>query len=113
MLEAELSKICKQLFEYSGLVFWRVSNGGVIHKIGPRTIMKKSEIAGFPDFAGVTPLGVFFALELKGAKGVLAAHQIEWLSKLEDTHAITGVARTPDEIRNFIKLCGGLVKQTV
>ena len=113
MSEAELSKICRQLFAQSGLVWWRVSNGGVLHKIGPRTIMKKSEIAGFPDFAGVTPTGQFFALELKSEKGKVSPEQTQWHHRLNNTNAIVGLARTPDHVRHFIRTCGGIVREVL
>ena len=117
MTEAELQKICKQLLAQSGLLFWRVSNGPVIHRLGSgknvRTFMKKSEIAGFPDFAGVTKEGTFFALELKSEKGKVSPEQMDWQDRLSDSNAIVGVARTPDHIRQFIATCGGRVKQIV
>lgn len=109
MKEAELSKITRKLLERSGLLFWRVSNGAVMHRIGSKTIMKKSEIAGFPDWAGVTPRGQFWALELKSDKGRLSEGQIEWLNKLNDNHVIIGVCRTVEQVCNFIETCGGKV----
>jgi hypothetical protein len=111
MKEAELAKITRQLLGYSGLVHWRVSNGAVMHRIGPRIIMKKSEIAGFPDWAGVTRNGTFWALELKSEKGRISEHQIEWMEKLAGTHAIVAIARTVEDVMEFIFLIGGKVKK--
>ena len=93
----------------SGLVFWRVSNGGVLHKMGGKTIMKKSEIAGFPDWAGVTRNGTFWALELKSESGRVSDAQIDWMDKLNDTHAIVGLARTVEQVITFIETVGGKI----
>lgn len=102
MKEAELAKYTKVALEKSGLVHWRVSNGPVLHKIGPRTIMKKSQIAGFPDWAGITFYGVFWALELKTAKGRIAPHQQHWIDKINATGGVAEVARSFEEIDDFI-----------
>lgn len=102
MLEADLSTYMKKRLELSGLISWRVSNGPVLHKIGPRTIMKKSHIAGFPDWAGITPSGRFWALELKTDKGRIAPHQQEWINRINQTNGIAEVARSFDEIDDFI-----------
>ncbi len=99
--EAELSAFARKAFKNSGMVFWRVSNGPVKHG----GIMKKSEIAGFPDWAGVSPWGFFWALELKTATGKLSDEQRGWLKSLGDSGAIVGVARSFDDIVEFIKLC--------
>ncbi len=102
MKEAELAKYAKEAFIKSDLVHWRVSNCAVIHKIGTRTIMKKSQIAGFPDWAGITPWGIFWALELKTTKGKIAPHQQDWIHKINASCGIAEVARSFDEIDDFI-----------
>lgn len=102
MLEAELAKYAKAAFVKSDLVHWRVSNGPVLHKIGTRTIMKKSHIAGFPDWAGITFYGVFWALELKTSKGKIAPHQQRWIDRINATGGIAEIARSFDEIDDFI-----------
>lgn len=102
MLEAELAKYTRLKLEMSGLVHWRVANGPVLHKIGNRTIMKKSPIAGFPDWAGITPLGKLWTLELKTVKGKIAPHQQEWIDKINGSNGIAEVARTLEEIDEFI-----------
>lgn len=107
MTEAELAKITRHLLQHSGLVHWRVTNGAVLHSIGKKTFMKKSEIAGFPDWAGVTPGGIFWALELKSASGRVSPEQMSWMEKLTKTHAIVGIARKPEDVLDFIEICGG------
>lgn len=115
MKESELSAICKSLLEYSGLLWWRVANGPVIHRLGKgknvRTFMKKSPIAGFPDFAGLTPTGVFWALELKTEKGKVMPHQMDWIDRINESNGISAIARSPDHIRIFIETVGGRVKK--
>jgi len=107
MKEAELATITRHLLKQSGLVFWRVTNGAVMHTIGKRSFMKKSEIAGFPDWAGVTPSGTFWALELKSESGRVSPDQMQWMEKLTKTHAIVGIARKPEDVLDFIEICGG------
>lgn len=102
MKEAELAKYAKAALEKSGLVYWRVSNGPVLHNIGPRTIMKRSQIAGFPDWAGISPKGMFWAMELKTAKGKVEPHQQDWIDKINFSYGMAEVARSFEEIDNFI-----------
>ena len=64
--------------------------------------MKPSMVRGFPDWAGITPTGKLFALELKTLKGRIAEHQQEWIDKINATNGIAEVARTLEEIDDFI-----------
>jgi hypothetical protein len=109
MTEAELAKVTKQILEYSGLVFWRNAVGAVQHRIGNRVIMKPSPIRGFPDWSGITRSGQFWALELKSKTGRVESHQVEWMEKLTKSHAIVGVARSVEEVLQFVEICGGKV----
>ncbi|NCX94666.1 MAG: VRR-NUC domain-containing protein [Gammaproteobacteria bacterium] len=104
MTESELSKYTRVVLQNSGLLWWRVSNGPVKHG----GVMKKSEIAGFPDFAGLTPDGQFWALELKTDKGRLSEKQAEWIKKIKDSCGIAEVAKSKDDVLNFVLLISGL-----
>jgi hypothetical protein len=103
MKESELLSFALTCLKQSGLVYWRVPNGPVVHSIGNKQIRKKSPIKGFPDIAGVFPNGKFFAIELKTDKGRLSAEQVEWITKLNMSGGMALVLRTKDEIREFIE----------
>jgi hypothetical protein len=102
MKESELLSFALTCLKQSGLVYWRVPNGPVMHSIGNKVIRKCSPIKGFPDLAGVFPNGKFFAIELKTDKGRLSPEQHEWITKLNMSGAMAIVLRTKDEIREFI-----------
>lgn len=102
MKESELLSFALTCLKQSGLVYWRVPNGPVMHSIGTKQIRKKSPIKGFPDIAGVMPNGKFFAIELKTDKGRLSPEQTEWITKLNMSGAMAIVLRTKDEIREFV-----------
>lgn len=102
MKESELLSFALTCLKQSGLVYWRVPNGPVMHSIGNKVIRKRSPIAGFPDLAGVFPNGKFFAIELKTDKGRLSPEQTEWITKLNMSGAMALVLRSKDEIREFV-----------
>jgi hypothetical protein len=102
MKESELLSFALTCLKQSGLVYWRVPNGPVMHSINGKMIRKCSPIKGFPDIAGVLPSGKFFAIELKTDKGRLSPEQVEWITKLNHTGGIAIVLRSKDEIREFV-----------
>jgi hypothetical protein len=102
MKESELLSFALTCLKQSGLVYWRVANGPVLHSLGTRQIRKKSPIKGFPDLAGVLPSGRFFAIEIKTDKGRLSPEQVDWITKLNHSGAIAVVLRSKDEIREFV-----------
>lgn len=102
MKESELLSFALTCLKQSGIVYWRVPNGPVMHSVGTKQIRKKSPIKGFPDIAGVMPNGKFFAIELKTDKGRLSPEQTEWITKLNMSGAMAIVLRTKDEIREFV-----------
>lgn len=111
--EADLAKATRHLLRYSGLVHWRVSNGPVMHTIGKKTIFKPSEIKGFPDWAGICPDGVFWALELKSPKkSTVTKEQYEWMDKITGSNAICGIANSLQNVIQFIEMVGGKVPKT-
>jgi len=102
MKESELLSFALNCLKQSGMVYWRVPNGPVMHSINGRMIRKCSPIKGFPDIAGVLPSGKFFAIELKTDKGRLSPEQHEWITKLNMSGAMAIVLRTKDEIMEFV-----------
>lgn len=103
MKESELLSFALTCLKQSGLVYWRVPNGPVMHSLGGKVIRKCSPIKGFPDLAGVFPNGRFFAIELKTDKGRLSPEQLDWITRLNMSGAMAVVLRSKDEIREFIK----------
>jgi hypothetical protein len=102
MKESELLSFALTCLKQSGMVYWRVPNGPVMHSINGRMIRKCSPIKGFPDIAGVLPSGKFFAIELKTDKGRLSIEQVDWITKLNLSGAIAVVLRSKDEIMEFV-----------
>lgn len=102
MKESDLLSYALSCLKQSGLVYWRVPNGPVMHSIGGKMIRKCSPIKGFPDIAGVFPSGKFFAIELKTDKGRLSTEQTEWITKLNMSGAMAIVLRSKEEISEFI-----------
>lgn len=107
MKESELLTFAKAALDYSGLVYWRVANGPVLCRNGTKLVYRKSLIAGFPDLAGINKQGIFWAMELKTAKGTVRPEQKVWLKKLADSNANTCIARSPEDVLAFIERLGG------
>jgi hypothetical protein len=102
MLEAELLRYAKIKFERSGLVWFRVNNAPSLFNKDKKVCFRKSPMSGFPDLFGVTPRGTLYALELKTIKGKVAAHQKECIARINASNGIAEVARTFEEIDDFI-----------
>lgn len=98
MSEADLLKFTTSCLKASGLLWWRVANGAIKHG----GVLKKSPIKGFPDLAGVTKEGHFWALELKVGRNKLSVEQVDWVSKLKANGVLVEVLKTPDQVINFI-----------
>lgn len=102
MLEAELLRYAKIKFEMSGLVWFRANNAPSLFNKGKKVCFKKSPMSGFTDLFGVTPLGRLYALELKTIKGRVAPHQADCIAKINASNGIAEIARTFEEIDDFI-----------
>jgi len=107
--ESELLAFATDYLKRSRLVWWRVTNGPSVYTAGGEMVFRKSAIAGFPDIAGLTRTGQFWAIELKTKNGKLSPQQVQWINRLTESKAIVGVLRTPDEIRQFIDVLGTFV----
>lgn len=103
MTEAELLRFTVDALKRSGLLWWRVSNGASLYTRGTKTFFRKSPIAGFPDLAGILPTGQFWALELKTKKGVISAEQRAWIASIRRSNGVAEVARSPEEVTDFIE----------
>jgi hypothetical protein len=102
MTEADLLRFAIDSLKRSGLLWWRVSNGPSLYSKNNKTHFRKSPIAGFPDLAGLTPDGQFWALELKTLKGIIRPEQTAWIENIKKSNGIAEVARTPTDVLNFI-----------
>ena len=102
MKEAELLRFASDALNKSGLLWWRVSNGPSLYSAGKKTYFRKSSIAGFPDLAGLTRSGQFWALELKTKIGRVSPLQHEWIYKINLSGGTAAVARSTEEILDFI-----------
>lgn len=100
--ESELLNFATSYLSRSKLLWWRVTNGPAVYSMNGQTVFRKSAIAGFPDLAGLTKSGQFWAMELKTTKGKLQTNQVEWINKLTNSKAIVAVCRSPQEIIDFV-----------
>lgn len=101
--EAEIQGAILQYLQRTRLVFWRQNLGAVLRTKGGRTIKTPNPMAGFPDIAGVTPSGKFWAMEVKSKDGTLSALQKEWLKTLSDSGVAVRVVYSIDEAIAFVK----------
>lgn len=104
MSEAELLSFASGALLRSGLVWFRVPVGGVAHSIGKKVVYKKSPLKGMTDLFGLTRQGAAWFLELKTIKGRVSPDQLAIHEKLKASNAIVAVARTPQEVLDFIRI---------
>lgn len=102
MKESELLSYALKVLKFHDVCHWRVANGPSIYNVGGKTVFRPSPIAGFPDLAGLTERGRFWAVELKTPKGKLMEHQKLWIARLEKSGAIVRVIRGFDEFLDFV-----------
>lgn len=110
MTEADLLRFVTDSLERSNLVWWRVANGPAVYSRNNKTFFRKSPISGFPDLAGLTPDGQFWAMELKTARGRISPEQLKWIEKIKLSNGIAEVVRSPSEALKFIYSVSGKIK---
>lgn len=69
---------------------------------GSGGIRRKNPLAGFPDYAGITQKGRFWAAEIKGPKDRVSEKQSDWIRDLERSNALVQVVRTYDDCVDFV-----------
>jgi hypothetical protein len=68
---------------------------------------------GFPDYCIVTKAGVLSGLELKSPSGTVKPEQKEWQEKLESNNCNYCLARTEEQVLDFIEQLGGWTGKAV
>jgi len=102
------STIQKEILAYlrnTGYSVWKMPLGPqLIHAKG-RTVMAKNALKGFPDIFGILKNipGKLFVIEVKSATGKLRPEQKMWLARLEKLGVSCLVARTLQEVIEFLK----------
>lgn len=101
--ESQLQKEVLRLLATRNVIHWRQSLGGVLQHVGEgRVVLKSNPMTGFPDIAGITFSGQFWAMEIKTKTGRLSIEQSFWLTKLQRSNAIVAVVRSVEEAEAFI-----------
>ena len=112
MNESEiLSAIRKALGREPDLVLWRLSQGGAMAREGGQTYRAGLSVNGAADLIGIlsvpvdtephglatAPLGRFFALEVKSARGKQSAAQVLWGNLVRQRGGFYAVVRSVEE----------------
>jgi len=105
--EAKLARFTEAALKVSGLFWFRVHLGGIPMVCGPRIILRSNPMKGFPDYCIVTKAGILSGLELKSPSGTVKPEQKEWQEKLEANNCNYCLARTEEQVLDFIDRLGG------
>lgn len=97
MTEQRLTMSIIQALTARRIWCWRVNSGVVVTGTGASRRMVKMAPAGTPDILGVVGDGRLFGLEVKTAKGRLAASQVAWAAKAVANGVRTRVVRSIGE----------------
>jgi hypothetical protein len=100
--EAEILSFASKALNASKLCWWRMSLGPILHSFNGKVRYKRNPLKGFPDLCGVCPSGRMWSLELKTKTGKLSEEQVDWQKKLGDANVLVGVARSTQEVLDFI-----------
>lgn len=111
--EAKLARFTETALKLSGLFWFRVHLGGIPMIVGPKIILRSNPMKGFPDYCIVTKSGVLSGLELKSPSGAVKPEQKEWQEKLESNNCNYCLARTQDQVLDFIEKLGGWTGKAV
>jgi len=95
-----LSAYLVQLLKTYSILHWRMPIDGI--RSGSSGVRRKNPLAGFPDYAGVTQKGRFWAAEIKGPGDRLSEKQNAWIQDLRGCSAFVEVLSTYDEVVDFV-----------
>jgi len=92
--EHEIQEQIINYLKYKGIFFWR-NNVGRKHNL-------HFGLKGSADLLGLTPNGIFFAIEVKDWKGKLSVEQKEFEKKINKNNGIYILARDVDYIKDIL-----------
>lgn len=105
-----LSAIRKDLGRERDLVLWRLSQGGAMAREGGQTYRAGLSVNGAADLIGIlsvdwddNEVGMFFALEVKSARGKQSAAQVLWGNLVRKMGGFYAVVRSVEEARDALE----------
>lgn len=105
--EAKLARFTEAALNVSGLFWFRVHLGGIPMHCGTKIILRSNPMKGFPDYCIITKAGVMSGLELKSPDGSVKPEQKVWREKLESNNCNYCLARTENQVLDYIEFLGG------
>lgn len=112
-LETKIQRNIMIAISEAGHTVWRNETGNfwtgkVIHKEGRTTTLGNSSMIpcglckGSSDLIGITDQGIFFAIEVKTAKGRTSKEQDAFIDHVKSKGGIAGVARSPKDALDLL-----------
>lgn len=105
-----LADIRKALGREPDLVLWRLSQGGAMAREGGQTYRAGLSVNGAADLIGIlsvdwddNEVGMFFALEVKSARGKQSAAQVLWGNLVRKMGGFYAVVRSVEEARDALE----------
>ena len=97
----------------SGCTVWRNETSGAwvgrqIHRAGDQVTLTNAHMmtfglcVGSSDIIGITPSGLFLAIEVKTAKGRATKEQLRFIEAVRKAGGIAGIARSVEEALDLI-----------
>ena len=97
----------------AGCTVWRNETSGAwvgkqIHRAGDQVTLTNAHMmtfglcVGSSDIIGITPTGLFLAIEVKTAKGRATKEQLRFIEAVRRAGGIAGIARSPQEALDLI-----------
>jgi hypothetical protein len=97
--EQDLVKACIRWLESVGCFVYRQNQGGVTGEYkGKRRFVRFAHVKGISDIIGLTPAGVFIAVEVKQPKNKPTPDQDAFLERVRVKGGIAIVAHSVDEL---------------
>jgi hypothetical protein len=112
-LETKIQRNIMIAISQAGHTVWRNETGNfwtgrVIHKEGNTTTLANAQMIpcglckGSSDLIGITSQGIFFAIEVKTAKGRTSKEQDAFIKRIQEQGGIAGVARSPQDALDLL-----------
>ncbi len=107
VLEADLQRAIIAWLRRSGIEYWRMPLGPVLHGGGRK--WGENPLKGFPDVAGLLQReqpGRFWAIEIKSDTGRVSQEQAAWILRLKYGGAAVTVVKSLAEVEHFFRGLG-------